>query len=651
MALNALTLSTTQGVQGRPFQAAVSGLTTGRVEVLGDASPGFSFVNGNIMSRGLPYPVSTVSLREYEPGVGQGFRDTRIDITAVTRDQLLTQAQALLGAGRTLVRSRTAGERQPDGSIIYKLYVEDDLGATTMQAAGQITDLTMRMLMPLVNVTAGSGAAPNVLRYYETRRARIEITNPAGSPGNVVLYQKAPDVAGSNLNLNIGSNLTLLATLAPGQTYTATGTTNPVLARSDQSSAPANLMVQVAVDLAPPSGVASATTASTMKRYTVTNQQWVADAGIIAMGEDRRTFYSRTGTNNRQLRISTNFADNPAGATWITNPNQANGSQGIESITELADGELLVVSRGFTNMSIQRTVGWATNPATATYATSFGSTGGVISGGVYNGHQWTAGTNGVVVFSDSGSQNSNSTDNGATKVYLSTDGGRNFTTILNLFTYAAGRGVTANGIHCHAVVYDEAWDRIWVLFGDDTGNGLSIAGAGNTQVIYSDDRGATWTPLPAFDTWVSSTNGYGQRYNMAINDNAVVFTADLSQPVGMMVQRRLGYRQLGNAEVIFPHGGLNGRPTRAGKANAPVAYMFGGAPVGSGNAGTTYMVPILMSPDLLNYQQVNIPVAVSTTGGLGFFRAFGPTLTGKMVAVSDRPTANGNTLVADITYG
>lgn len=82
MALGNLTLSTTAGVQGRPFQANIIGLTTGRVEVLGDGSPGFSTVNGRVMSDRLPYPVSTVVLREHEPGVGVGYRDTRIDISA-----------------------------------------------------------------------------------------------------------------------------------------------------------------------------------------------------------------------------------------------------------------------------------------------------------------------------------------------------------------------------------------------------------------------------------------------------------------------------------------------------------------------------------------------------------------------------------------
>lgn len=134
MALGTLSLSTTTGVQGRPFQATINGLTTGRVEVLTDGSPGFSTVNGKLMSNGLPYPVSTVVLREYEPGVGQGYRDTRIDITAATREALQALALASLSPGRTLVRYRVVGDRQADGSLVYSIRADDDLGAAIPMA-------------------------------------------------------------------------------------------------------------------------------------------------------------------------------------------------------------------------------------------------------------------------------------------------------------------------------------------------------------------------------------------------------------------------------------------------------------------------------------------------------------------------------------
>lgn len=135
MALGALSLSTTSGVQGRPFQATINGLTTGRVEVLVDGSPGFSTFNGKVRSEGLPYPVSTVVLREYEPGVGAGFRDTRIDITAATPTQTSAIAIASMGGGRTLIGYRVAGDIQPDGSYAYNVYAVDDLGATIKTSA------------------------------------------------------------------------------------------------------------------------------------------------------------------------------------------------------------------------------------------------------------------------------------------------------------------------------------------------------------------------------------------------------------------------------------------------------------------------------------------------------------------------------------
>lgn len=130
MALGPLTLSVTDGVQGLPFASAIVGLTTGKVEVLNDGSPGFSTVNGRVMSSGLPYATSTVVLREYEPGVGVGYRDSRIEITAATKAEMRENAVDTLDPGRTLVSFTPAGEVQPDQSIVYQIYVRDDLGAT-----------------------------------------------------------------------------------------------------------------------------------------------------------------------------------------------------------------------------------------------------------------------------------------------------------------------------------------------------------------------------------------------------------------------------------------------------------------------------------------------------------------------------------------
>lgn len=150
MALNALTLAVTQGVVGRPFLSAVNGLTyPQRVEVLVDGSPGGSYVNGTVFFSSLPYPTSTIVLREYEPGVGAGFRDSRIDITGATNDALRTQALASLSVGRTLRNWRVGAVRQSDGSYVYSLFAEDDLGATSSLPAGGTPPALFTLTQPL----------------------------------------------------------------------------------------------------------------------------------------------------------------------------------------------------------------------------------------------------------------------------------------------------------------------------------------------------------------------------------------------------------------------------------------------------------------------------------------------------------------------
>ena len=162
MALSALSLSTTTGVQGFPFQATINGLTTGRVEVLNDGSPGFSTVNGKLMNQGLSYPVNTVVLREWEPGVGQGYRDTRIDISAVSHTAQRQKARALLGPGRSLVQSGVAINRDPDGNMSAEIYAQDDLGATRRLPTGDAArpHLPNTIIKPtsLTGITANSAA-------------------------------------------------------------------------------------------------------------------------------------------------------------------------------------------------------------------------------------------------------------------------------------------------------------------------------------------------------------------------------------------------------------------------------------------------------------------------------------------------------------
>lgn len=136
MALGDLTVSVTSGIQGRPFKSKINGLTTGRVEVLADGTPGAGFYisNGFLQSEGLPPALSPVTavLREYEPGATPSVKDTRIAITSYSEGDLATQAASEIAGGRSLTRYSVGGAAQGDGSIAYQLFAQDDLGATVV---------------------------------------------------------------------------------------------------------------------------------------------------------------------------------------------------------------------------------------------------------------------------------------------------------------------------------------------------------------------------------------------------------------------------------------------------------------------------------------------------------------------------------------
>lgn len=136
MALNTLTLVVDDGVQGRRFRSKINGLTAGsEVTLDGDAAPGFSTVNGRLYHQALPYPVNTVAIRERDPATGE-TKVTRIEIAAATAADLATLAAAQITGGRTLRGYRTAATDDGDGSLVWSIYVEDDLGATVVVAIG-----------------------------------------------------------------------------------------------------------------------------------------------------------------------------------------------------------------------------------------------------------------------------------------------------------------------------------------------------------------------------------------------------------------------------------------------------------------------------------------------------------------------------------
>jgi hypothetical protein len=119
MALGPLTLDVNYGTVGRSFSANILGLTTGNVEVLSDGTPGFSTVNGRVnFAGGLPNTVNTLVLREYQPGVGQGYRDSRIEIIASGQNYPIAAEAA---TGSPLAAQVRAAMRNIDRNLVATL--------------------------------------------------------------------------------------------------------------------------------------------------------------------------------------------------------------------------------------------------------------------------------------------------------------------------------------------------------------------------------------------------------------------------------------------------------------------------------------------------------------------------------------------------
>lgn len=132
MPLGALSLAVSTGVHGREFKARINGLTTGRTEVLAEGAPGFDVVNGFLVNSNLPgtgYRPLTAVVRELEPGGSPSFRDTRLAISAFDQGEVRAQALTLVNNGRQLRRFGSYAETLGDGSLAWKVFAEDDLGA------------------------------------------------------------------------------------------------------------------------------------------------------------------------------------------------------------------------------------------------------------------------------------------------------------------------------------------------------------------------------------------------------------------------------------------------------------------------------------------------------------------------------------------
>lgn len=197
MALNTLTLSVSAGLQGRPFEAAIVGLTAGTVVgvFFQESSPGFGIVNGRVRSTGLPYQVSTIAIRERVPSTGETLI-SRIDISALTQVQREALAASTVPGYKSY---RIVENYQSDSTYAYSLAIKDSLGATTVVAAvaggGAVTlgALTLSGSLQIGTATSGtiSGATvgstitSNIPGITVNSGARTYSGTPTGSAATI----------------------------------------------------------------------------------------------------------------------------------------------------------------------------------------------------------------------------------------------------------------------------------------------------------------------------------------------------------------------------------------------------------------------------------------------------------------------------------
>ncbi len=529
-------------------------------------------------------------------------------------------------------------------------------------------DLTIRNAYTTPAITTASGGSnQTVVAWATTDRQNLIVRNPVGSPGSIRLMTKPGTL---NSAIDTSAVGTLVATLAPGEEYYDTAGQTIYLAQSNDAagSVPANLALQVYAEFAGPGASLPAAasgkraiTASPYKRHTITGQSWISDASPpLLLSRDGTTFYRRNPANKQQLQESTNYADLGASATWTTDATigVSTSNTGITGVTELANGEIMVsfLTNNTPCCYLYRSTGWAAGHSTATFAKVLTSVGGSFQPN-YSGHQFGNGSNGVMIVAEAGAQTTGGSANAtadatrATRVFLSQDFGVTFATVCDLRDYGTAQGFPYPAtMHVHGVAYDESWDRLYVLYGDDNGDGKNIAGNGNSEVVYSDDRGTTWTKLASFQNWANASGYHGQFIAMSISPSALTFTPDVSSPIAPFVLRKTGYRQYGAAELLLgASGGVNGMSTRGTAATFLTGNLNGGNYVAAGS----YTAGIMASADGLAWDQISIPETLTASGAVGALRVFGPTASGKLVTIFDESNARmsgGNVLIGTLVY-
>lgn len=356
----------------------------------------------------------------------------------------------------------------------------------------------------------------------------------------------------------------------------------------------------------------------------------------IALSRDRTTVYAAgSGAGGGQPANTALLESKDDGTTWAP---VHTFSVPVGNLVELADGEALMSSgnSGGVLGQIWRSTGWSNNHFTATWVRTHIVNHGVAGPYIYpfwGFTLWCVGENGVVVCNENGNQASVPPSSDiATKVYLSTDYGKTFTEVWDIVTSTGQPGGSV--LHMHACAYDEANDRIWLVFGDGDAS-ATMVGSHHCSIAYSDDRfvsPVTFLPQPV--DWNSSVT-YSLEYTrqgvaIAVLGNSIIYSSDGTTD-GYMVIPKTGYRTLGEMFTAgIPYGtpgysNLNRGFNKSYGANMPLLFGFSFA--------TSRAEPITIlasNDDGLSTHQIYTDTTGNTSGGL--FKVLGPTKNGKVIA-------------------